>query len=84
MIVRVAVRRADRRRRARRTRRRDPLGHRPQLGAAARPGRQVRQQHDELLAAEPADEVLLAHAGPQLGGHRGQHVVAREVPVARR
>ena len=62
----------------------DPLGHRQQHGGAVRPGRQVAQQHHELLAAEPADQVLGPGPGPQLGGHRGQHLVAGEVPVARR
>src|SRR5207302_1735426 len=40
-----------------------------------------RQQCDELLAAEPADQVVRPRLLPDHGGHRLEHVVPREVPV---
>ena len=42
----------------------------------------VGQDHEELLAAEARDDVLLAHARAQPRGEPAQHVVARAVAVA--
>ena len=42
----------------------------------------LRQQREELLAAEPAELILGAHVLAQLAGHGGQHAVALGVPVA--
>src|SRR4051794_6201140 len=59
----------------------DPLGHRLELTPAGAGEFEVTEQDDELLAAEPADDVALPHLGAQRGRHRDEHLVAREVPV---
>ena len=59
----------------------DPLGDALELPAPGRGQRQIAQQHHELLAAEPADDVALAHLRPQRRGDRDQHVVPGEVAV---
>jgi hypothetical protein len=41
----------------------------------------ARQQHGELLAAEPAHHVGLADLLPELGRQRAQHLVADQVAV---
>ena len=59
----------------------DPLGDRPRprprVLAVGPP-----QQHHELLAAEPADEVVVAHLVAQRRGDGGEHLVADEVAEA--
>ena len=54
----------------------DPLGDLARLGRAG-----GGEQDDELLAAEPADQVGLADLLAHLGGQRPQHGVAGEVAV---
>ena len=41
----------------------------------------AREQHDELLAAEPADQVAVPDLVAQRVGHRLQHLVTGDVPV---
>ena len=54
----------------------EPLGDALRVGAVARP-----HDHAELLAAEPADDVVRAHAGPERVGERAEQLVADAVTV---
>ena len=58
----------------------DPVRHRLGPGSARVTVRR-RQQHHELLAAEAADQVVVAHRAPDRLGHGHQHLVADQVPV---